>query len=934
MPTMIFKSFLVLLVSSFLSLPMFAQTGAIAGEILDAATKDGVVGANVVIEGTTIGSPTDAFGKFVIKNVEPGTYTLVVSNILYATRKVTDVVVKEGAAANITVEMTEEVSELESVVVTAARQTNTDLALVQSMKGSFQLLSGISSQMITKSQDRDAAQVVRRVPGVTITDNRFINVRGLSSRYNTVMLNGLFAPSTELESRAFSFDVIPSSMLDQMLVYKSGGAENPGEFGGAVVKVFTKNFVDENFMALSVSGGVRSNTTFQTFNKAEGGSLDFLGFDDGARALPNGFPANLKAIEFKRAELVDQSRRFNNTWGVRSHTALPDLSIRLDVGRRFNLGLVKVSSLNSVSYGSSNQFNRYSRYRYGDYTAERTSIQRFAYTDERFASNARLGAISNWSFTFSPAFKLDFRNFYSHAGLSETTEREGVNYFINREERSQSYRFAMRSILSSQLQGTHTFGEDRSSLTWLAGMNYSSRNEPDWKRSRSFRAVGSEQDYNIVLTSTPTIQNASRFFMNFDELAATQGVDYEYNFSDDGTGAQLKAGYLLEYKQREFLARTLGYRILNEDQFDRSILSQPLDQIFSPENMRSPDGLALGENTKLTDQYKATNLYTAGYLSGVVPLSAKLKLITGLRLEYNRQQLKTGLDDPNLEVDNPVSSLLPSANLTYNFTDKMLVRAAYYRTVNRPEFREIAPFSFYDFDFDADISGNVQLQSATINNFDLRWELYPSASDVVNVGVFYKDFTNAIEAVNAQGTSNPLFFYMNANSAYTAGIEVELRKSLASFTSLPVLRNMAVLVNAALIRSEIDTESQLVNAYKRPLQGQSPYILNAGLYYEDETRGLQISGMYNVIGERIFLVGNNETPPIWEMPRHVIDLTVSKRFNDKLSMKAGITDLLNAPFRLREDGNLDNKISSDVVDKTILSTKNGSYFTLGLGYTF
>jgi outer membrane receptor protein involved in Fe transport len=908
------------------------QTGAIAGEVLDATTKEGVVGASVVLEGTTTGSPTDGFGRFTIKNLPPGTYNLLVTSIGYAPRKITGVVVKEGTVANVNAALTEEVDELEGVVVTAARQTNTDLALLASMKGNLQVVSGISAQMISKSQDRDAAQVIRRVPGITITDNRFINVRGLGSRYNTVMLNGVFAPGTELESRAFSFDVIPSSLLDQMMVYKSGGAENPGEFGGAVVKIATRNFVDENFTTFTISGGLRSNTTFQEFVQAQGGGLDFLGVDDGTRALPGGFPADLKSLEYQRGELISQTQKFNNSWGVNTSSAMPDLRARLDVGKRFQLGSVRVSNLNSLSYSNTNEFNRFSRFRYGDYQEDRTSIQRFAYTDMRYENSVRVGAISNWAFNFSPAFKLDFRNFYTHSGTNQTTQREGLNNFINREERGESYRYAMRSILSSQLQGSHYFRNDQTRLSWVTGLNYSRRNEPDWKRSRAFREVGSEQDFDVVVTSTPTVQNASRFFLRFDEIAATNGVDVEHDFGAEGKGVQLKAGYLFEYKQRDFAARTLGYRMLNESEFDRSILSLPLDQIFSPENMRSPNGLALGENTKLTDQYKASNLYTAGYVSGVVPVSEKLKLISGLRVEYNRQQLKTGLNDPNLQVDNPLTVLLPSANLTYNFTDKMLLRAAYYRTVNRPEFRELAPFFFYDFDFDADISGNVQLQTATINNFDLRWELYPGSSEVINVGLFYKDFTNAIEAVNAVGTSNPLFFYLNSKSAYSTGVEVELRKSLAFLTSSPLLSNMAVLVNAALIKSEIDTESNLINSYRRPLQGQSPYIVNAGLYYEDEERGLEISALYNVYGKRIFLAGNNERPTIWEMPRHVLDLTFSKQFTNRVALKAGVSDLLNAPFIMREDANLDNKINSATVDKTILSTRWGSYFTLGFSY--
>ncbi|EMR03634.1 TonB-dependent receptor [Cesiribacter andamanensis] len=907
-----------------------AQTGAISGEILDAASKEGVVGASVVIEGTTTGSPTDGFGRFTIKNLEPGTYTLLVTSIGYAPGKITGVVVKDGTVANINAALTEEVDELEGVVVTAARQTNTDLALLASMKGSMQLVSGVSAQMITKSQDRDAAQVIRRVPGITITDNRFINVRGLSSRYNTVLLNGTFAPSTELESRAFSFDVIPSSLLDQLMVYKSGGAENPGEFGGAVVKLATKNFVDENFLSLNVSGGIRSNTTFQEFRQAQGGSLDFLGVDDGSRALPQGLPADLNRLNITPAEVVGYTHQFNNNWGVNSQTASPDFGLRLDAGRRFHLGGVKVSALHSLGYSNSNQYNRFSRYRYENYAADRTSTTRFAYQDDRYANSVRLSALSNWAFAFSPAFKLNFRNFYTHTGLNETTERLGTNFFISREESNQSYRYAMRSILSSQLEGTYYFNEDRSSLSMLVGTNYSTRNEPDWKRSRSFRAIGSEDEFDIVIGASTTPQNAARFYMNFDELALSNGLDFDHRFSDSDKGVQLKAGYLLEYKERDFAARKLGYRIFNEERFDRSILEQPLEQIFAQGNLRTPDGLVMGENTNATDSYQASNLYGAAYGSATIPFAGNFKMVSGLRVEYNRQQLNSGRS----QVDNPITSLLPSLNLTYNFTDKMLLRGAYYRTVNRPEFRELAPFSFYDFDFDADISGNEQLKTASIQNLDLRWELYPSASEVINVGVFYKHFTDAIEFVYITGTSNPYFYYENAQQAYSAGLELEIRKSLAPHTSLPVLQNMGILFNGSLIRSQVDVQSAYSFTYDRPLQGQSPYIINSGLFYEDDERGLQISAMYNVIGKRIFLVGDSEQPTVWEMPRHLLDLTFSKRFTNRLELKAGVSDLLNAALSLREDGNLDNKIDSQQLDKPILTTRNGSYFTLGFNYRF
>jgi outer membrane cobalamin receptor len=358
----------------------FAQNGTISGTVTDSKSGETVVGANVVIHGTTVGSPTDIDGKFIIPNVKPGTYNLSVTFVTYKAHTIPDVVVESGKITDIKVQMQEDVSELKEVVITGTREINNDLSLLKAIKESKLVVSGISAEQISRSQDRDAAQVVRRVPGVTLQDNRFVVVRGLSSRYSNVMLNGVLAPSTETDMRAFSFDIIPSGLIDRMLIFKSGSADLPGDFAGSVIQVDTKSAIEEDFTNVSLSTGYRFNTTLTTQNSQQRSSTEWLGFDNGFRSLPSGAPANYGGLGFDINRIEQESKKFSNTWGLEEINVKPDVRFSLDLGRNFHLGKVSVSSINSLSYSNTNQFNKiefnryqiYTDYGHGDYASSLT----------------------------------------------------------------------------------------------------------------------------------------------------------------------------------------------------------------------------------------------------------------------------------------------------------------------------------------------------------------------------------------------------------------------------------------------------------------------------------------------------------------------------------------------------------------------------------
>jgi TonB-dependent receptor len=846
---------------------------------------------------------------------------------------VPDVIVEASKITEIIVAMVEDTQELQEVVVTGIRDMNTDVSMISAIRESKLVVTGISAQQISMSQDRDAAQVVKRVPGVTLQDNRFVIVRGLASRYSSVMLNGVLAPSTEADTRAFSFDIIPSGSIDRMLVYKSGSAELPGDFAGSVIQVSTKSATDENFINFGFTGGYRVNTSFSNQNSQQRSATEWLGFDNGMRDLPANAPDDIRSIK-DPAQIDAMSRQFANTWGLEEISVKPDVRFNLDIGRNFTIGNFEVSSINALSYSNTNQFNEFEFNRYQNYNSDFTSEYRFRYKDEQFTNNVRVGILSNWSLKLNHKNRIEFRNLYNRLGTTQTTIREGANYFQTQYYRNYSLRYIERSIYSGQIEGKHDLTNNKSKVSWILGYTSASRQEPDWKRLTTARGIDAAEEtpFVVAIPSSTSPAQAARFYQDLGEYNLTHRLDYSYKLHDrEELGSyELKTGYWVEYKDRNFSARQIGHVI--RDGFDQEIAALPYDQIFASQYVGYHGGHFIAENSKETDSYNATNLLAAGYLTVNMPVSKKFMIIPGVRIEHNIQKLETVKGNGERLVDNPITTILPYLNIAYNLNSSSLVRMAYSKTINRPEFREIAPFSFYDFDNQADILGNPNLKTANIHNVDIRWEYYPTPSEFISFGTFFKYFDNPIETNIKNGADNAVFEYNNADNAQNYGVEIEIRKSLAYSSASKFLNNTSAVFNASYIISEINLvdNGTLQEKSSRPMQGQSPYIINAGLSYDDQESGLQASIQYNVFGKRIAFVGNPGTPTWWEMPRQLLDLTISKRISTAVDLKLGVSDLLNAKSFIREDANLDNKVGDDETNRIIRSTTNGQYITLGV----
>lgn len=944
---------LIIVLFSLFSTAVLAQTGTVRGTIKDSKTKEALIGCTVRIDGTQLGATTDIEGGFSIVNVPAGTQKVVISYVSYQTKEIPNVRVESGNTTAIDTELDEEGKSLQEVVVRANRATNTEVAVITEIKQLKPIAVGISAQQIVKSQDRDAAAAIRRVPGVSIVDNRFVLIRGLAARYNSVLINDVITPSTEVDTRSFSFDLVPSNIIDRMIVFKSGSADLPGDFAGGVVKIYTKRRPEQNFTDFGMTVGYRANTTFANVQSHSRNGLNWLGLWSADQQLPSSFPKNAASFDaLNPAQRAAYGRLLPNTWGLKDVSVMPDIRFAFNTGRRFDIGNVRISNLTSINYAMTNQVANIAFKLYDNGTVANSIASN--YNDANYARATRLGILHNWSARFSPGFTLEWKTLYNQLSTTETVVRTGQDVANSNDVQSYSERFENRSILTTQLAGEHSISE-LTKINWIGSFGYTGRWEPDWKRIRYTRPLGSTEPYTIVAPNDATASEAGRFYSKLHEYVVSAIANGEHTFGNptDREPNRIRFGIYGERKNRDYAARFYGYVSPSLIAKQRS-----LGTAFDPQYVNGQSGenggFTLLDGTRDLDSYRGINSYLAGYVTGDVYFGPKANLTIGFRGEYNDQTIRATLQNVDRKLaSNKIFSPLPSLNFTYKLSDRTNLRFAYSSSVNRPEIRELAPFRYYDFNLLADIQGNTTLTTATIQNVDAKWEFYPSPNELISVTGFYKHFNKPIEALLLVQTNTLAYTYFNSKSAQNYGVELEVRKGFANSASL-FLQNLSVVGNVSLIKSKItvgdvvtapDLSGQ-INEYRnstdseRPLAGQSPYLINLGAYYTAPNSGWQANILYNVFGQRIFTVGNIQNPTVYEMPRNVVDLNITKQFNNKIELRLGIQDILNQPVRFAQDFNRDGKIGSDVTsqtanaDQVIRRFKRGSYYTISAVYTF
>ncbi|HPE57750.1 MAG TPA: TonB-dependent receptor [Bacteroidales bacterium] len=969
----------------FFILPLFflmpdqvlGQKGSISGIVADMQTNETIIGANVIISGTLTGSATNLDGFYEIRNLDPGSYNLSVSYISYLSDTIFNVKVIAGQTTRINFKLEQLNQELQAVVISGTRSTSTEISMISAIKASNLTVSGISRQQISRSQDKNASEVLKRVPGITIVDDRFVVVRGLIERYNTVWLNNSVAPSVESDQRAFSFDIIPSSMIDRILVFKTPAPELPADFAGAAIEVYTKNFPETNSLLIGFSTRYTQGTTFQDFYQYSGGKTDWLGFDDGTRAIPNSVPdineyrrvqglvnnEELTPVEREAAKKAqtDWGKAFGKTSTADQINALPDYRINVEYSGKFNTRNKKliIGNISSLHYDSGFDYEKILRASYEVYdTVVDTSVYIYRYLDEQYARKVHIGALFNWSFSFGNS-SIEFMNVFNQFGKSKTTYRDGIDYYRNSNKIDWTeLAYDSRTIYSGQISGKHNVRDDITNVNWTLGYAYAKRDQPDNRRIYRYAAYINDTTYapfQLDYTSWSNTESNGRLFFELDENILTADVNFNTKFLFGNFQPSLKAGVYSENKYRDFGIRTFGIlRAGTTSQFDFDILRQPVDSIYDNSNFRfyNPEypnataGIKIQDDTRPEYLYTAQNNLLATYLGLNLPVTKELMVYAGVRIEKMRQELEwvsefasDTVPEKYLSTIRDTTNLFPSVNITYNINQKNLLRLAYGKSINRSEFRETAPYGFYDFELSATVYGNDSLRNAYIENFDLRYEWYPSPTEMITIGGFYKKFINPIEMNLFPASNGWDFVYSNAVDAYSLGAEIDIRKSFYDFgeksSFLRYLKNYTLLLNASLIQSKVTSDDDYLRDKQRPMFGQSPYIVNAGIYYSNAQINFNASLLYNVIGERIAVVGTPTIPNIYELPRNLLDFTFSKGIGEHVELKGGVKDILNQPVKLIQTVKFQQEDLSQAERTQVVKQYNyGTSYMIGITYRF
>ncbi len=875
---------------------VYAQS--ITGTVIDKKTKETLPGAYITLVGLNQGTVTDMDGYFDLP-IQKGKYSLLISYVSYESKKIENVIVDGAKPIVLNIELEEAGVNLQTVEVVVRQRTDTDLALNRNIKASLQVVSGISSQQISKTVDRDASEVVKRVPGVTIMGDRFVVIRGLNQRYNNVWLNNAATPSSEADSRAFSFDIIPSSLIDNLLVFKSPAPEIPADFSGGFIKVLTKIAPENHRLTVNVGTSYQHGTTFQSFVTNSRTGLDYMGLGANERQLPAIFPLFIERLT--KTEKVPLTKAINQGWDNKSITAIPDLRFSAVYNTKFYIGNIASSNITSVNYSNTYKTHQAVNRSYGVYQMQidKPSLSK-DFNEEHYNNDSKFGILSNFSFTSNAKNRVEFRNFFNQIGKQRVVLREGREYSNNYTIQSMEMLYTSRSVYSTQLGGFHTFNGDNKKADWTMGYSYANRYEPDRKIITSrLNNVATSQYFGQYSTESNDIM---RNFQSLHEHLGSLGGNFEYQPLMNTWKPTFKTGLYSELKSRSFNARNFVYEFnMMSGKLPANYKYLPIQEMFADHYIAN-DGVVLKENTNKSDSYTANSMITSAYVSANLPLG-NLNMYVGVRAENNIQQLN-GFESDGLKPVNVNESALdffPSANLSYNVKDKNVFRLAFGQSINRPEFREIAPYVYYDFEAFSNFEGNPKLKDAHIQNLDFRYEYYPSPGETVSLSVFYKSFKNPIELTYFEVGGQYQYTYTNALAAQSVGAEIDIKKNLQFIG----LNDFSVIMNGSIIKSDVVFAEGTVNR-DRPMEGQSPYLMNAGVFYESDSFGLNASVLYNVIGKRITAIGvaaqniNEDIPDIYEMPRHMVDISIGKKVWKNGEIKLGIKDVLNTAVEYKQ----------------------------------
>lgn len=872
------------------------ETGLIRGQVRSSETRAPIEGARVYARGVDAQAVTDANGTFLLE-VSVGVHSAYVIHPKFSDQTATDIVVAAQQTAEATIEMTPAAAQLDDVVITAPHIKGGVASVLSERRQASSVQDALGAEDIAKSPDGSASSATRRIVGASIVGGQFLLVRGLGGRYSNTRLNGVPLPSTDPDLPGFQLDLFPTSLLSGLTVSKTFSADIPADFAGGSLNVETRTFPEEFMLRLSASGTYNTETTGRDILSYEGGATDYLGFDDGTRALPDGVPEERVAVTrggFSGDEVGEFSSLFSNKWELLDSTAYPNLSLGFSVGDTLGLGAGKLGYFLTLGYR--NSVSRYQEQltspRLEGVGDDQRITPRETLWREVGSRNAQIGTLGTVSYAPNDDHSLSVVSLLTQSGSDQASRITGLSEREARNIDQQQLRYIERQLLFNQLLGKHDKLGDTLNIDWQLNTSRTLRDQPD-TRGLVYR----EEPAGYTLQ--PGVGSGERLYTGLEQVDYGGGVDLEVPLLTTGAA---KAGYLGRTSERNFRARR--FRLSAATSADRLL---PPEEFFEPD--LAGEQWRFNEVTRADDGFDAQEDLHAAYGLLELPVLTPLRLVAGLRIERFRQRIVAVTPYAVEEVpeeepagaDRTDLDYLPAASLIYALSEQMSLRAAYGRTVARPQIRELSPFLNQDYVRRRTIIGNSELKRTAIHNFDLRWELFPSPTEVFAVSVFYKIFDDPIESVVVDQGGNIKFQNIDGATNYGAEFEARLGLGLLSrdLEALSLMANLS-LINSAVSLSE--EQQRVATNAERPLAGQSPFVANLALGYEPLETGFSTFLYYNVFGRRIDEVGILGLPDVYEEAVHSLDYTAFYSPDDQWTFGLTASNLLMSPVRYTQGG--------------------------------
>lgn len=898
----------ILLVSILISSHLFSQSGSIRGKVIDKQTGEELIGATILIDGTTTGTITDFDGKFSIDKVEPGKYKIRCSYISYETIYAEGVEVRAGEVTTLSFQLGEAALGLEEVVVTAKAVQRTEAAIQTMKKRSSNLMDGISSGQISRMGDNDAAGALKRVTGVSVVGGKYVYVRGLGDRYMKTLLNGADIPGLDPNKNTVQMDIFPSNLIENMMINKTFTADLPGNFTGGLVNIQTKDFPEQYTLQFSTSFTYNPKSSFnENFLSYNGkGSTDWLAIDDGSRDIPiDPFAIPYRTNETEQ-ELTDLTAQFNKKFIPTENTSALDHSHSFSVGNQIDFLGKKLGFMAGLTYAHS--YDYYDDGQTGEY--KQTSLNSVIlntekkYQDRKGEEEVLWGGIGNLTLKLNNNHKIAYNIMYNRSGNQIGRYMEGIKPSDASDLliQTRTVHYTERSLSFNQLRGEHVF-PNLFKLDWSANYSISNQIEPDL-----IFFTNSYYEYNNTYKIEPSIyQVPVRQYRELEQKNVDLTLDLEKSFEFLGSKSKAKLGARYLQYDRDFAEHKINFEsavtYFNDLQGD---ISTYVSDAYIGNNNPQGYGLYITNSPEddLRNSYTGKQSVVAGYGLIDIPLWTNVRFVGGLRVEKVDMESASKLEGTSKgELDQ--FDFLPSINTNYAYTENSNIRFAFTRTVARPTFREKAPFKAEEFQGGFVTIGEESLKQTLINNIDLRWETYMKPGEIISASFFYKYFQDPIELYMDPRAPNPQLSWQNTENANAFGFEFEIRKKL-DFISV-FTRDLIIGANFTYVYAKAKMSEREYNALTnvdpdaseyRDMYGLPPYMLNAYLNYNNRDLGLDANLAFNMNGRKLDVVISGITPDVYIEPYPTLDFNISKSIGEKIEIKIKVSNILNSYHEL------------------------------------